>query len=345
MRHWIATLLLMLLLATPLAADLVDPAWYDIDFSQSDWLASNTHDIEWGGSDMYIGHVDMGQTKKYNKTTSWEAWVAAGNEWNSNVTMLITSSHPETRLVNVNDPTKYFTAYVTFPFSSANTGATGTYIIDSSPYVLPTPYISYGGGNLYLTIPAMSGDPAEYEGTYTTFFRFRVYVDYGTPDEILLEEELMNIIVYFISPTSPPPGQTYFTNILVQRYPTADGIEVTEMQQTQSSLTVGAITFGSNDDRNDVTYKTKISPGDALPIGMFAFHKTDGTGSPIPYKVHAPSRTLPSATEFFLQAPAKGPADFWQDYYELAISNMNYTDVLITAGDYTSAIKIELIVD
>lgn len=327
-----------------LGAATVDPAWYDIDFSQEEWLASNTHNLSWGGSDMYVGRVDMQRTKNYDKTTTWKAWVAAGGTWNQNVTMLITSSHEQTRLVNVNDPTKYFPCYITFPFSSANTGASGTYVIDNSPYVLPTPYIWYGGGNFTLTVPPMTGDPTGYEGTYTTFFRFRVYADYGTPDQVLLQEELMNILVYFISPTSPPPGQTVFTNILVQRYASADGIDVATLQQNQSSLNVGAVTFSSNDSRNNISYAIRMSPAENPLTGNFAFYKEDGIGNAIPYKVHAPSRTLPSATAFTLPAPAKGPADYWQDYFELAISNMNYTNVLYTAGSYQSGIKIELII-
>lgn len=344
MRQLITTLMLMLLLATPLAAAPVDPAWYDISISQESGLADNEWDIDWNGSELYLGHIDLSPNTPLNKIPSWRT---SPQIWHKDVTMIVTSSHPEVRLTNVNDPTKFFDIQIRFPFQSDEPGLTGTYTIDSSPYEMPVDFTWYAGGNMWLTVLPMGGDPTGWEGTYSTYFRFRFFVDYDTADEVELvdDEVLMNIIVYFITPTAPPPGQTYFTNILVQRYPTADGIEVTEMQQTQSSLLVGAVTFGSNDDRNDVTYKTKISPGDALPIGIFAFHKTDGTGSPIPYKVHAPSRTLPTATEFFLQAPAKGPADFWQDYYELAISNMNYTDVLITAGNYTSAIKIELIVD
>lgn len=345
MRRLLTIVILTLISLTALWAAQVDPAWYDIDFTQSDWLASNTHNLTWGGSQMYIGRVDMERTKNYDKTQSWRAWVAAGNGWNQNVTMLITSSHAQTRLVNVNDPTKYFPINISFPFSSANTGASGTYIIDSSPYVLPTPYIWYGGGNFYLNVAPMSGDPAGYEGTYTTFFRFRVYADYGTPDEILLEEELMNIIVYFISPTSPPPGQTYFTNILVQRYAAADGIDVATMQQNNSTLTVGAVTFSSNDDRSGMKYKIKLSPAENPPSGIFAFYRSGGGGNAIPYRVYAPSRTTPSATAFTIPAPAKGPADFWQDFFEVAIANMNYDDVSIFSGNYTSGIKIELIVE
>lgn len=323
----------------PVSAVTVDPAWYDIDFSQESWLASNTHNLTWGGSNMYVGHVDMGRAKKYDKTASWAAWT---DDWHSNVTMVVTSSDAQVRLVNVNDPTKYFLAQLIFPLNSDD-AVNHTYTIDSSPYTIQTPFNWYAGGNFNLSILPMTGDPAGYEGTYTTFFRFRVYADYGTTDEILLKEEVMNILVYFISPTAPPPGQTYFTNLLIQRYATADGIDVIAMQQNQTSLTVGAATFSSNDARNNMSYAIRISPAENPLTGVFAFHKTSGTGNAIPYKVHIPARTLPATSAFLIPAPAKGPADYWQDFIEIAISNMNYSNVVFTGGTYQSGLKIELI--
>ncbi len=125
----------------------------------------------------------------------------------------------------------------------------------------------------------------------------------------------------------------------------ADGIDVATMQQNNSTLTVGSVTFGSNDDRSGMIYKIRLSPAENPPSGIFAFYRTGGGGNAIPYKVYAPSRPSPSATAFTIQAPAKGPAEFWQDFFEVAIAHMNYDDVSIFAGDYTSGIKIELIVE
>jgi len=335
---------MLLVTLSALGAAMVDPAWYAIDFSQEEWLASNTHNLTWGGSDMYVGRLDMERAKNYDKTQTWKAWTNAGGTWNQNLTMVVTSSHEQVRLVNVNDPTKYFPCYITFPYSSVVPGATQTFTIDTSPMNIPVPFDWYGGGNFTLSVPPMSEDPAGYEGTYTTFFRFRVYADYGTADQVLLDEDLMNILVYFISPTSPPPGQTVFTNVLLQRYAAADGIDVATMQQTQSSLTVGAVTFSSNDSRNNMSYAIRFSPAENPVTGAFAFHRVGGTGNPIPYKVHIPARTLPATGAFTVPAPAKGPADYWQDFLEIAISNMNYTNTLYYSGDYQSGIKIELII-
>ena len=120
----IMVLLAIIILASvlPVSAATVDPVWYDIDFSQEDWLASNTHNLIWGGSNMYVGHVDMGRTKNYDKTNSWKAYEAlyapAAAPWHTDVTMVVTSSDAQVRLVNVNDPTKYFLAQLIFPLYS-----------------------------------------------------------------------------------------------------------------------------------------------------------------------------------------------------------------------------------
>jgi hypothetical protein len=115
------------------------------------------------------------------------------------------------------------------------------------------------------------------------------------------------------------------------------------MQQNQTSLTVGAATFSSNDARVNMSYAIRISPAENPLTGVFAFHKTSGTGNAIPYKVHVPARTLPTTSSFLIPAPSKGPADYWQDFIEIAISNMNYPNVAFTGGTYQSGLKIELI--
>lgn len=330
MRFFIATVVFLCLLYSPLVADPADPDWYDIDITQDSWLASNTHDLVWGGENLYVGHIDM-EPKHHQKPDFWDP----------EITLVFTSSHEQTRLVNTNDPDKYFPCYLTFPIYG---DTTGTYYVDRSPFIITTEVNWYAGGNLNLTIPAMSGDDTGYEGTYTTFFRIRAYTDYGTDDEVLLAEEVLNIVVYYKTRTPLPPGETVFTNLLLQRYAAADNIDVVQMQQTQSSLTVGSVTFSSTDRRRNVNYLLRISPAEAPATGVFAFHKTSGIGSTIPYKVHIPGRTTPTTSSFDSAVPEKGPAGYWQDFIEIAISNFD-PYATYGAGQYTSRILIELIVN
>ncbi len=178
-----------------------------------------------------------------------------------------------------------------------------------------------------------------------------MYIDYGSANEVLIEESLFNILVYFVEPSSsgePGGGQgggNIFTNLWIQRYPSADGVDIPSLQSSQGSLIVGSVNFTSNDKRNPSKYWIKLSPGED-PGGTFAFHKQGSTGSsPIPYKMYIPTRSaLGSQTgTFSIPVENRSPAGYWQDYFELGITQMNYLGWSYTAGDYKSLIQIELI--
>jgi len=306
----------------------VDPSWYDIVFTQDTWLASNTHNIPWGGEDLYVGHVDA------NRLAAWNT-----PDYDQNLTLHITSPTAELKLQHITDSTKYFPIYLRMTFSG-NTNQ--TFIVDESPFDIPLVVNWYSGANINLNIISPGGVDDGYEGTYTTYFRFRMYVDYGTPDELLLEEMVMNLMMYYITPTSLPPGETAVTNLYLTRYPSADNIDLPLMQLNQSSLAVGSVDFQSNDSRKKSSYSLRIEPYPEV-LGNFTFNKTTGNALPIPYKVHLTGRTSPATAVFTTHVPGKGPAGYWQDWIELAISGMNYTAVPVTAGTYSSIIRINLI--
>jgi len=242
-------------------------------------------------------------------------------------------------LQHITDSTKYFPIYLRMTFSG-NTNQ--TFIVDESPFDIPLVVNWYSGANINLNIISPGGVDDGYEGTYTTYFRFRMYVDYGTPDELLLEEMVMNLMMYYITPTSLPPGETAVTNLYLTRYPSADNIDLPLMQLNQSSLAVGSVDFQSNDSRKKSSYSLRIEPYPEV-LGNFTFNKTTGNALPIPYKVHLTGRTSPATAVFTTHVPGKGPAGYWQDWIELAISGMNYTAVPVTAGTYSSIIRINLI--
>ena len=329
-RHRVIVLSLVLLsLLHLLSSTPVDPSWYDIEFTQGSWLASNTHNIPWGGEDLYVGHVDINRDSKTSRRKPYDP----------NLTLHITSPTTELRLQHVTDPTKYFPIYLRMPFSG---DTSQTFIVDESPSDLPLYVEWYTGANINLNIISPGGVDDGYEGTYTTYFRFRVYADYGTADEVLLGEMVMNLMMYYITPTSLPPGETAVTNLYLTRYPSADNIDLPAMQLNQSSLTVGTVDFQSNDSSSSSSYSLGIEPyPDAL--GNFTFTKSTGNALPIPYKVHLSGRTTPATSAFTTAVTSMGPAGYWQDWIELAISGMNYTAVPVTAGTYTSVIRINLI--
>ncbi len=329
-RHRVIVLSLVLLsLLFPAFSAVVDPRWYDIDFSQDSWLASNTHNIVWGGEDLYVGRVDANRTKLSSKAVGYDP----------NLTLNIVSSSADLKLQHVSDPTKSFPIYLRLAFSG---NTTGTFIVNELPYNIPVIADWYSGSNINLNIGTPAGNSIDYQGTYTSYFRFRMYVDYGTPDELLLEEMVMNLMMYHIEPTSLPPGETAVTNLYLTRYPSADNIDLPAMQLNQSSLAVGAVDFQSNDSSNQSSYSLRIEPYPEV-LGTFTFTKSTGNALPIPYKVHLTGRTTPATLAFTTAVLSKGPAGYWQDWIELAISGMNYTAVPVTAGTYTSIIRINLI--
>ena len=329
-RHRVIVLSLVLLsLLHPVFSAVANPSWYDIDFSQDSWLASNTHNIPWGGENLYVGHVDANRSKASKNAADYD----------QNLTLHITSPTAELRLQHITDPTKYFPIYLRLPF---NGNTTQTFIVNESPFDIPLIVNWYSGANINLYVLSPGGLDDGYEGTYTTYFRFRMYVDYGTADELLLEEMVMNLMMYYITPTSLPPGETKVTNLYLTRYPSADNIDLPLMQLNQSSLAVGTVDFQSNDSSNQSSYSLRIEPYPNA-IGNFTFTKSTGNALPIPYKVFLTGRTTPATSAFTTAVPSKGPAGYWQDWIEIAISGMNYTAVPVTAGTYTSIIRINLI--
>jgi len=325
----LALLLLIFFLVSSQVWAVINPSWYVVTFTQDTWLSSNTHNLTWGGQSLYIGRIDMERASNPSPPA---------NLYDPNLIIKITMPNNLVQLTNVSDPSKVFPCYISMTFGKGNRRI--TYNVTESPYEIPVEVIWYNGSNITLTVPPKSGaaDPS-YEGTYTTYFRIQVF----TSDMQLVAEDIMVLIVYYISP-SGTPGEPVFTNLFLQRYDSANNIDIPAMQINQSSLTVGEVTFMSNDASNSSSYSLIISPSINPEVG-FAFYRTIGTGSPVKYKVHVLGRTTPSAVAFTSPVPDKGLTGFWQDQIELAISSMNYNNAILAAGAYSSTIQINLISD
>jgi hypothetical protein len=320
----------ILLITLSLFGAKANPAWFTINTTQGDWLANNDMDMQYNvGGFWYLGHIDLnidGATSKHS------------------VTMIVTSPFDDLRLNHTTNSNYYFPTNIVLGLSG---GMSGNQIINSSPFSLTFNLPGnngYVGANFQLNIPSFGTPPDNYAGTYVASYRFRFFIDYGTADEIELTaaERVFSVITFYKSRTPNPSGSSYFTNLIIDQYSNAENIDVNYMQQNNTSMLVGAVTFGSNDNRNNAKYKIKVSPGENVN-GDFSFHKTGAT--PIPYKAYILSRTQPATKAFTVNVPGKGTSGYYQDYFELGISNVNQSNVSLKAGEYSSQIRIDLIVD
>lgn len=338
-KRRVSLLLIILFAVTTLFAAI--PEWYVVDFGQYGWFADNQTDIQWNYIHRTIGQVQV------RKANNWWSYQNQGAIWNGNFTLVISSPLNDFHLTNVDDSTKTFPGEV---FVDLEDG-TDEYNFTSSPgrvdFTLPTPDDSILP-RFYLTITPNFDNQTEYQGTYTSVIHMEVYVDYDDVDNrVLIGESYFNVLVYFITKSEGSSGGgTIFTNLMISRYPQADGIDIPTLQTTQGSLTVAGVTFSSNDNKSNSSYEilvTPISPPGALNTDSFAFFKDGNPAIYIPYKVHAPTRTPSYTGEFSVVPPAIGPAGYWTDFFELGITEINYSDRSYTVGDYTSLIQIQLI--
>lgn len=337
-RKFVIMLIISTLLIPAVFAGDPIPEWYTVDFSQYTWFANNQTDIQWNYIDRIIGQVEV------RSANNWWEYKNAGEVWNGNFTLVISSPINDFHLTNVDDNTKIFPAFITAEMDKkteviANTSPT---II---PFTLPRDKDSIIP-KFYITISPNFDNPLEYQGTYISVIHMEVYVDYGLPTQVLIDDSYFNVLVYFITQSAGSGGGgDVFTNLMISRYPGADGVDIPTLQNSQGSLTVAGITFSSNDNNDANSYEILISPGEDPIAGEFAFFKDTNPAVYIPYKVHVPTRTVSYTGPFSVAPPDKGPADFWTDFFELAITEMNYPNPpkSYTAGDYTSLIQIQLI--
>lgn len=336
--------LFVLVFAGSLTVSAVEPEWYYVDFHQECWFADNKTDIRYNHTDRYIGQIQFGPDQYFYDNN--------GAGWNGNFSLVVSTPFDGFYLQNVEDSAKTFPAHL-----DINRNGNLQHQVQTSFSTFNYPVAWNTGRPLFsfsITIFPRFDDEQGFKGTYFLPLTIALYVDYGTEDELLIEESLFNILVYFVEssssggPGSPGGGQgggNIFTNLWIQRYPSADGVDIPSLQLSQGSLAVGAVNFSSNDKRNPSKYLIKLSPGEN-PEGMFAFHKQGSTSSsPIPYKVYIPTRTSlgSQSTAFSVPVETRSPAGYWQDYFEVGITQMNHLGWTFTAGDYTSLIQIELI--
>ena len=337
----------------------VNPDLYEYGFDQWQYDGGTT-DIDW-----YQSLVNGSLGQFWVEKTQWNP---PPDQFNPNITVRFSFWNDELYLYNQQDLT------VKIPYSLRL--ATVNVPITTSPYVYQ--FSLEDDGYVWINIDLKIPRPADTvcltgnEGIYFSTFMISSYVDYGGPDELLLGEALM--VVSVKAGGWEHPTYTYY-QLLVDRYPTADNIDVIGMQANQSAqLAVGSVTLISNDDQSytsghghghgrwswwwdgddstsQVPFELRISP--VCPYGVsdqyadkFAFRKPGFSSNPILYKVYVPDRMEPyerEEGEFSIDVIHKGITGFWQDWIELCITALNYADHAMPAGSYSSTIRIELV--
>jgi hypothetical protein len=314
----------------------VQSNWYSVEFFQEQDTADYSWDITEENIDVPIGHFTVEASDLY-----------ADPQWEGNLQFKIISLIGTFDFLQmVNDNNEPYMVPFTIRVRKGQT--------------IVTEYVDLAPGSHYVDIPLtlLEGETADFSisfdatphpgrpvprrGTYYTALRFELYVDEMGEDWVHIGQDAFNLTSYYIE---PQPGQgntpTILTDLLVDRYSSADQIDIPTLQMTQGSLVIGNVSFFSNDDSN-ATYRIRISP-DTKTYPYFAFYKVSNPNVIVPYKVVIPSEnTIGSHSgEFDVLVTNMDP--YWQKSFELAITQMNYDDLSFSVGEYTSVISIELL--
>jgi len=313
----------------------VDPTYYYTRFDQNETTTNNTKNFQWELNNIYLGYV---QAKRLDDLAYQYSWSELTNLWNSdyqNLTWIFTANESSPTLRNTEDPSLYFNVKYTMTLGGNNS-------MNSSPKRIDTSLPVYGNndGTIRMKITPSNKYRYGWEGTYETTLNVQLYANYDDENErVLIDEYMYFIQMYYIE--QGEVSEPIVTDLQITPYSSAENIDVEALEQSGGSLVVGSVTFTSNDDNTSSSYSLQISPKDDPTFGDFEFtHETNS--SILKYEVHVPGRSQPATGSFSIDVPGIGTSGYWQDFIELAISNLNYTGNNYFPGEYTSDILIEL---
>ena len=332
MKRILFILFLSLIIGT--SNTYAESGWYNLSWQPGsrEWLANYSQSLNWNGNgNYYLAHLGLG----YNS----QAVPPKEKTFNRNLVMVVTSE-PELidfKMTKIGEIDKYFRTYISF-------SADNTKKIDSTdpsdyfPITIPTGSNQWDSNISFKVKSNAQIFPNDFgfNGIYSTFYRFRLYpADHVKDDEYLLVDD-----TFLLSFKYNEAGQWESTALQAIRNDTE--IDVVQLQQHNSPLTVGSVEFFSNVS-NNYTYTLHIGPGE-IGSQEFAFHKQGG-GNSIPYRVSIVNSTLPSSSgDFEREVTTRDANNRWHDFFELAILGFN-PNVSYDSGDYSSTIKISLTVD
>ena len=323
--------IMVLFLSSTLLVATVDPAWYNINFTFDDWLTQGDTDLADAPlTNMYLGHFDINRASGYQNTSSWKNSDKIWGPEESNLTFVLTTTSPRARLEHIGKQnTNINMSY------EVNIGGTSHSITE--PQNVKTATMNYYlGSNIYINVAKLPTPLTDWRGSYTSFLTFQIYAEYGTNNQVLLKEFTYTVKVCIRKESEP-----VITNLTINKYPSAENINIKNLQQGGPYLTVGSVEFWSNDTYSTNAYSLKISPKINPLLGDFTFVHANSPSS-FTYKVHVPGRTTPTDKQFTVPVPTPASGLAWSDFIEIAISGV-YTPTILPVGEYTSTIVIELV--
>ncbi len=331
MKRILVIILLLLLVITEVTSTTYK--WYNIQWdANNEWLNNSSQQLEWEG---FTGKA----TATFGvQRVNIETPPPNGMEYDNKLTMVI-SSEPhlsEFRLTKIDDPTKYWRAYLTHDkFENLEIDTPNP----SDCIAIQLTGWQYWGGNFRLNTrsnESLFSDDTDFNGIYTTYFRFRLYpTAHLLDDDYLLFDETMHYNLKYWG-----IGQGWTATALTA-VPYVTEVDVLELQRTAGELTVGSVEFLSDDNNSNHTYKLQITPGE-MNSTQFAFHRVAGTGT-IPYQVRIGNSGMPSSSSFLERTvTSKDGNGHWYDFIELAILGFD-PNTTYKSGDYQSRIKITLV--
>jgi len=334
MKKFVLVIIIVLYLSSSLLVAAVDPAWYKITHSLGDWLSMGTKNLDDNPiSNMYLGHYDINRAEGYENTTSWKNSNKIWDSQKSKLTFVLITTTPRARLEHVSKPnTTIDMSYEVNIGEDLITIANNT----QTPTIATATMNYYLGSNINVSVIMPQGQHSKYRGDYTSFLTMQIYAEYGTDNQVLLKEFTYIVVVYFKKTEEP-----IITNLTINKYPCADNVNITNLQQGGAYLNVGSVNFWSNDTESTNSYSLQISPKINPLLGDFTFVH-ENSASSFTYKVHVPGRSTPNSKQFSVPVPPPAGNLAWNDFIEIAISSV-YTPNILALGKYTSTIVIELV--
>ena len=329
----IICLVLLFILSSQMLWSAANPAWYSITLQQWGSLFNNSIDLNWNSStstDISFGQIQTRPATGFYTNPPFPEYEKLNIE--------VSVPNGEMRLYKIGDNSEWFN-YSLFIQEERTKDPTRR---NHYPIIFPYTFeVEAGKDNnttntvLYINIVRKTGGGSGAFGTYYSPILVRVL----DKDGFFLAEKTYNIVVF--NKKRGTGGGDLFSVLFVEQYAAAQNIDVALIQNHNATLTVGAVSFMSNEPAN--TYRLRISPH-PLTTGSFAFINTSTPTVQIPYQVTLPGRISTSHSVAFdhpIQYTNVG--GHWQDRLEVAIRNIASGN--IRAGQYTSTIAVELIIN
>ena len=332
MKKFFLTIIIISIFFTSFLGAAVDPAWYSFNFSTDSWLSDGNKNLRDSPySNMYLGHYDIGRASNYQSSTSWQNSDKVWGPEENNLTFVLTTTNTRARLEHLVDANTFIN------MSYGLTIGGSSQVITQTDTVIEDVALGYYlGSNVNISVTVPSNQHGLYKGDYTSFLTLQIYAEYGTTNEVLLDEYTYNVNAYYMS-----KSEVVVTDLTVTRYSNAENINVASLQQSGGTLNVGSVDFTSNDDSSTSSYNLIISPKIDPDFGDFTF-KNDANGGSFTYKVYVPGRSIPTYNKFTIPVNTPIGSASWSDFIEIAITGVNAQNVVYLPGEYISTIVIEL---